>query len=489
MAQPEGPLTPCTEADGRSESGSIARCVSLLSSLSMAAAITLSTLPAVVLGVGAAEAQSPEPSPSATLAVVGGYLIDGNEGPPLRNSVVLIEGERIVHVGTVADTEVPEGARIVDAEGYTVMPGLHDAHVHTMIVGHGVYDEYFPTYGERLREIMPISAHQLLHAGVTSARDLGAPLDDALWLKGEVEAGRVEGPRLYVSGPFLQASLPAGTGQSYDSRVQSIFRWPVDGVEDARAKTRRLVDAGVDVVKVIQLAQLTAEERAAIGEVAAEAGLPVVVHAWTTDEVRMAAEMGAASIEHVGAGHKPLYPEASVRVMADAGIVAVPTAQVHRVLDLTIDNPERLDDPRLREVLPDDLYRDVRESLRFFTRLDYFEGDVEDARHSREKVRQLFDGGVALAIGTDSGTPMNFHYESTWREMDLFVRYGIPPMKVIAMATRDAARLSRVGGELGTVDPGKLADLIVVDGNPLVDMRAVSPARVVHVIKGGEVVR
>ncbi|MDX1747911.1 MAG: amidohydrolase family protein, partial [Halobacteriales archaeon] len=233
----------------------------------------------------------------------------------------------------------------------------------------------------------------------------------------------------------------------------------------------------------------TAEERSAIGDVAAEAGLPVVVHAWTTAEVKMAAEMGAASIEHVGAGHKPLYPEASVRVMADAGIVAVPTAQVHRVLDLTIDYPERLDDPRLREDLPDDLYGDVRESLRFFTRLDYFEGDVDDARHSREKVKQLFEGGVSLAIGTDSGTPMNFHYESTWREMDLFAEYGIPPMKVITMATRDAARLSRVGDELGTVEPGKLADLIVVDGNPLVDMRAVSPERVVHVIKGGEVIR
>lgn len=477
MGQPGRPRDPCSDPAECSEP----RCTALPIAVLLTAILLNWTAPQPA----AAQASGEE----ATLAVVGGYLIDGNEGPPLQNSVVLIQGERIVHVGTVADTDVPEGARVVEAEGFTVMPGLHDAHVHTMIVGHGVYDEFFPAYGDRLREIMPISARQLLRSGVTSARDLGAPLEDALWLKMEVASGRIEGPRMFVSGPFLQASLPPGEGRGYDSRVQSIFRWPVDGVEDARQKTRRLIEAGVDIIKVIQLADLTVEERVAIGEEAENAGLPVVVHAWTEDEVRMAAEMGAASIEHVGAGRKPLYPEASVRTMADAGIYAVPTSLVDRVIDLTIAYPERLDDPRLREDLPEDLYRDVRSSLEFFTRLDYFEGDVGDGRNGREKIKQLHDGGVSLAIGTDSGTPMNFHYESTWREMDLFVRYGIPPMKVIVMATRDAARLSRVGDELGTLDPGKLADLIVVDGNPLLDMRALSPERVVHVIKGGEVIR
>lgn len=479
MAQPVEPRTPCAEMDGYSEPGFCARCVTFF--------LLLVVLPA--LAVPSADAQTPTGADSVTLALVGGTLIDGNEGPPLEDAVVLVAGERIVHVGTVADTEVPDAARVVDTDGYTVMPGLHDAHVHTMIVGHGVYDEFFPAYGDRLREVMPISARQLLRSGVTSARDLGAPLEDAMWLKRQIEDDAIEGPRIFVSGPFLQASLPAGAGRSYDSRVQGIFRWPVEGAEDASAKTRQLIDAGVDIIKVIQLGGLTEAERTAIADEAASAGLPVVVHAWTADEVEMAAAMGAASIEHVGAGHAERYPEASVRAMADAGIVAVPTALVNRVVDLTIEYPERLDDPRLREDLPADLYRDVRESLRFFTRLDYFEGDVGDAVHSREKIAQLHEAGVGLAIGTDSGTPMNFHYESTWQEMDLFVRAGIPPMDVITMATRDAARLSRVGEELGTVDPGKLADLIVVDGNPLVDMRAVSPERIVHVIKGGEVVR
>lgn len=438
---------------------------------------------------GAAAAQEAGEGRGATLAVVGGRLIDGNEGPALQNSVVLVSGSRITRVGTVDDTEIPAGVEVVDADGYTVMPGLSDAHVHTMIVGHGVYDAYFPAYRDRFREIMPISARELLMSGVTSARDLGAPLRDALWLRDEIEAGRLAGPRLFVSGPFLQATLPAGAGASYDSRVQSSFRWAVDGPEDARAKARRLVDAGVDVLKVIQLDRLTAGERSAIADVGREAGLPIAVHAYSVEEVRMAAEMGAASIEHVGAGRKPRYPDETVRLMADHGIYAVPTSVVDRVLDLTLAFPERLDAPRLRRDLPEDLYRDVRASLRFFTRLDYFEGDIDDGRNGAEKIPQLFEGGVPLAVGTDSGTPMNFHYESTWREMALLVEYGIPPMKVLTMATREPARLYGVGDDLGTVEPGKLADIIVVDGDPLTDMGSLSPNRVVHVIRDGEVVR
>lgn len=421
----------------------------------------------------------------ADLAIVGGMLIDGNEGPPLENAVVLVEGEEIVHVGTVADTEIPSGAEVVDANGYTVMPGLNDAHVHLMIVGHGIYDEFFPKYDDRFEEITPISAQELLYAGVTSARDLGMPLDDALWSKEQIETGEVEGPRLFVAGPFLQASLPPGEGTSYDSEAQSSFRWTVDGAEDAREKTRRLIDGGVDLIKVIQLSQLTEAERQAIAAEAHEAGLHIAVHASSLSEVRLAAEMGASSIEHAGAGKNPRYDEERIRLMTDHDITASPTSVVSRILDITLQFPERLDDPQLEEDLPPELYRDVRESLEFFTRLDYFDGDSNDSGHHAEKVKQLYEGGVQLVIGTDSGTPMNFHYESTWQEMDLFVRYGIPPMKVIAMATRIPAQLYGVGDTLGTIEPGKLADIIVVDGNPLRHMSALQQNNVVHVIKDG----
>ncbi len=423
-----------------------------------------------------AQAQATEPE---RLAIVGGYLIDGTSGVPIENSVILVEGERIVHVGRVADTEVPTGARVIDANGYTVMPGLHEVHAHLFIVGHGVYGEYFPRYHyerDRMRELMIISARQLLMAGVTSARDVGAQLDDALWIKSEIEEGRILGPRLLVSGPFLQKT----TGPTQD-----FFRVTVDGPDDARRKARRLIDSGVDLLKVIQLNRLTEEERLAIAEEARKAGLHIAVHASSIEEIRAAAEMGARTVEHVGAGGQPLYPEESARLMAESGIYWVPTAMVSRVYNITDKFPERLDNRQLKEDLPPDVYEDVRESLRFRSRLGYFTSKRVVSPHYGAKIRQMYQAGVRLLIGTDSGTPMNFHYESTWQEMDLFTRYGIPPMRVIGMATRDPALAFGRLQDLGTIEPGKLADIIVVNGNPLRHMRALQQNNVIYVIKGG----
>ncbi len=437
-------------------------------------------------GTGSIEAQS-----SNRLAIVGGYLIDGQEGVPIQNSVILIEGERITHVGTVSDTEIPSDAKVINANGYTVLPGLSEAHAHLFIVGHGIYDEYFPRYMGRYRDIMKISARQLLMAGVTNARDLGAGLEDALWLRDEINAGREVGPRLFVSGPFLQKSLPGathqGAGTDYDSRVQAFFRRTVDGPEDAARQARELIDAGVDLLKVIQLNQLTREERLAIAGEAQKAGLHMAVHAATTEEVRAAAEMGANSIEHLQGGHSPLpfYPEESIKIMADNNIVASVTVMVGKVYDITTEYPERLDNQQLKSDLPPYLYEDVRGSLDFFSRLNYFQGAKNGNSQQPAKVKQLYDSGIRIVVGTDSGTPMNFHYESTWQEMDLLTDYGIPPMKVISMATRYPALLYRQFDDLGTIQPGKLADIIVVNGNPLRDMNALQQNNVIHVIKGG----
>jgi imidazolonepropionase-like amidohydrolase len=415
----------------------------------------------------------------ASLAIVGGYLIDGTEGVPIQNSVVLVDGDRVVHVGTVEDTRIPDGARVIDADGHTVMPGLHEAHAHLFIVGHGIYSDYFTRYHyeqDRMRELMTISARQLLMAGVTSARDVGAQLDDALWIKEEIEEGRMVGPRLFVSGPFLQKT---------SGPTQEFFRVLVDGPDDARRKARELIDAGVDLLKIIQLGALSREERMAMAEVARAAGVHIAVHANTVEEIRAAAEMGVRTIEHVGAGASPLYPEESIRLMRDNGIFWVPTAMVSRVYNVTDDFPERLDAPQLQEDLAPDVYEDVRESLTFRSRLGYFTGKREVSPHYGDKIRQAHKAGVRLLVGTDSGTPMNFHYESTWKEMDLFVRYGLPPMRVISMATRYPALAYGKLGEMGTIEPGKLADIIVVDGNPLRRMSVLQQDNVIYVIKGG----
>jgi len=177
-----------------------------------------------------AQAQQP------TLALIGGRILDGYGGPPIENGVILIAGERITAIGRGSEIPVPAGVRVISTEGMSVLPGLADMHVHLMIVGHGDYEHWDTTYRSRFqKEIMPAAAKQLLLAGVTTARDLGAPLEDILAVKRRVARGEIPGPRLFVSGPFLQHAPYS----PYEAR----FRWGVTGPDDARAKVKQLAQA------------------------------------------------------------------------------------------------------------------------------------------------------------------------------------------------------------------------------------------------------
>lgn len=206
-----------------------------------------------------------------TLVLAGGRLIDGYGGTPLENSVVVIEGNKVVAVGAEGTIAVPPGAKVIDTNGYTVMPGLMDMHVHLMILGHGNYDHWDRTYPSQFRDvIMPISAKQLLMAGVTTARDLGAPLEDIVAVKRRIERGEIPGPRMFVSGPFLQKS---------NTPLDAAFRWIVNGPEDARKKVRTIVEGGADVIKLIDQDQMTLEEVKAIVDEAHKHGKHVAAHA------------------------------------------------------------------------------------------------------------------------------------------------------------------------------------------------------------------
>jgi len=169
-----------------------------------------------------------------TKALVGGTLIDGFGSDPIKNSVIIIEGEKIKIVGTIDTTPIPVDAEVISTEGMTVLPGLWDMHVHTMITGHADYTYWDKTYPPLFKDvIMPASAHQLLLAGVTSARDLGAPLEESIAVRDAINNGEIPGATLYVSGPFIQKKPYPGTED---------FRWGVNGAEDGRRKIRKLCD-------------------------------------------------------------------------------------------------------------------------------------------------------------------------------------------------------------------------------------------------------
>lgn len=432
---------------------------------------------AVLLAAAPAAAQ--KKPPESVLALVGGRLLDGYGGPPLENSVILVRGNRVEAVGRVGEVSIPAGARVISTEGYTVLPGLMDMHVHLMILGHADYGHWDRVYRDRFRDvIMPISAKQLLMAGVTTVRDVGAPLEDILAVRDRIARGDIPGPRVFASGPFLQKKAPP---------FEAEFRWEVHGAEDARAKTQKLIDAGVDLIKVIDQDQMTLEELKAIVETAHAGGRHVVAHAHRAEEIRQGIRAGVDSFEHTGLGTQPGYPDDVLAMLRErnAALYWCPTIEGLFLYPYTVDEfPERLDDARLKADLPPDIYDDVRRSLQNPERMPYFQLMRRRAPTLQNKFNQLRQSGVTLITGTDSGIPMNFHFDSTWRELDTFVRLGMPPMEAIRAATYWPAKLLK-RDDLGLVAPGKLADLIVVDGDPLRSMESLR--HVVHVVKDGVV--
>jgi imidazolonepropionase-like amidohydrolase len=412
-------------------------------------------------------------------ALVGGRLIDGYGGPPLENSVVLIEGDRIQAVGRVGEVAIPEGAEVISTEGMSVLPGLWDMHVHLMIVGHGDYDHWDKTYPPLFRKtIMPAAAKQLLLAGVTSARDLGAPLDDILAVREALRKGEIPGPTLYVSGPFLQHEPYPGT---------EAFRWGIKGVDDARTKVKRLADAGVDVIKLIDQDQMTMEEVRAVVDEAHKRNLPVVAHSHRAEEIRRGIQAGVDCFEHTGLGTAPEYPPDVFDLMKGRAntLFWAPTIGPLLLFQETRDGfPERLDDPRWQAGLPKDIVTDIRQSLAHPDQLDYFRLIPGRQPTLRRKFEQLRQSGAILLIGTDSGVPLNFHSDSTWREIDTWVNvFGVPVMDALRAATFWPAVAMKVEKEVGTVTPGKKADIIAVRGDVLRHVDLLQDVDVV--IKGG----
>jgi len=400
-------------------------------------------------------------------ALVGGTLVDGFAGPPIQNSVILVDGDKISAVGQVGTLAVPKGAEVISTEGMTVLPGLWDMHVHTMIVGHADYDHWDKAYFSQFESvIMPAAAKQLLLAGVTSARDLGGPLEASINVRDRINAGKIPGATLYVSGPFIQHEPYPNT---------EAYRWGVKGPDDGRAKVKKIADAGVDVVKLIDQDQMTMEEVRAVVDEAHRNGKPVVAHSHRPEEIRRGLIAGVDCFEHTGLATAPGYPDdiiAAIRErtakMSLGPLYWTPTIEGLLNYEYLRDNPEALDDPAWHEGLPEAIVADIRKSLEHPDRLPYFQLTAARRPTLAHKFTQLREAGVVQLIGTDSGIPMNFHTHSTWRELDAWVNVlGVDPITTIRAATYWPSVAMKVDAKVGTVSAGKYADIIAVRGDVL----------------------
>lgn len=300
-------------------------------------------------------------APSTRLALVGGMLLDGYGGAPVHHAAILIENNRIVAAGDASAVVIPPGTPIVDTRGETMMPGMIDLHAHLALMGHGDIGAWF-RWVERhhteypIEHVMELSARQLLSAGITSAADLGAPLKDSVEVRDRIRAGKVPGPRLSVSGPWLISEAAI-----FPPLYQRIVHTPA---EAARASEDNIL-GGADVIKLH--GGLTFEEYKAVVEVAHRHHVKVHAHLYEEQEMRDAFMAGVDVLQHVGSAGTPPYDPSLVKQIAGSGRPVVPTA-AHRVwvLPATRGFPERLEDPELRREFPADIWAELQDSFREF---------------------------------------------------------------------------------------------------------------------------
>ncbi len=383
-------------------------------------------------------------SQTQTLAIHSGRLFDGTGAPVIEDGVVLIEGTRIVAAGAAADVIVPDGAARIDANGGLIMPGVIDNHMHLEGGGRLVWEDYLTPWLKAGVTTL-VSNGGLRDGGVVGD---GIVIEDGVaFLRITVEGLSERPPRMLVSGPILTApaGYPATRREPYSEQAAQF----IDGPADAGSRVARLIDEqGVDFIKVaIEVGfdsdygdagwpVLDMETLTAIVEATHERGLTARAHVTQEGELGAALDAGFDV-----AAHTPLEPlsDEVLQRAAGAGMIFVSTANIWG--------------SQRGEAVPDNLRR--------YTEL-----------------------GGRVALGTDF--PFQVGSQMPVQEMQLLISGGLTPEQVLIAATRDSAAAVGRESDLGTLEPGKLADVIVVDGNPLNDISDM--ARVSTVILEGEIV-
>lgn len=419
------------------------------------------------------------------LIITGATLIDGKGGMPLPQAVVVIEEERITAVGRQGTIIIKPGAKIVDATGKYLLPGLIDTHVHLENIGLSDVGELPAAWDapDKTRELIMINARLDLIGGITTVRDLGST-ELVLHMRDEINAGKVLGPRIIAAGMQLVKKTAGAT------KAKMFLDY--DGPDDARAKVRQLAAARVDLIKIRLTHQRTVpslEEMRAIVDEAHRLGLRATVHTDVPadDLVRLAIDAGADGIEH----NAPLRvkDEAWLREMARKEMTLMAGSgefYVQRFEDAGFGDPVG---PAATRLFPDEVTSALRQgadSLRNQTaqmKTSGWDAEQVRTRFIRETDRAR-KAGVVLIFGTDAGAYLAIHGEQ-YKALYGETKMGSSAMEAILMATRDAAKALGKEKDIGTIEAGRLADIIIAEANPLEDVRNLR--KLYWVIKGGVV--
>ena len=373
----------------------------------------------------------PPDGPAHEIFVRGGTLFDGTSTRPRPNPGIVVRGGKISCIGVAC--EASADAIEIDATGLAVVPGLIDLHIHFMATTRDNADLSLPRLIWDSIRFRPDVRRKLLKAGVTSVRDVGGPQDVMFDLKGKLSNGEIAGPRMFIAGPIFTAPGGHPTYGGNDPnrmRVGGDMAFQSDDPEAVRREVERLAERGVDGIKAVfhgvvsdtgDVLQptLSAATLEAIIETANAHDLWVAVHVGPRSEAGIAAELGATTVEH-GVRNGNLVDEETLRRLVETDVVYVPT-----------------------------LGREPEGHL---------------------NIPALYEAGVTIGVGTDTNNPEMSYGESYHQELRRLVDAGMPASAVLLAATRNAARGLGASAELGTLEPGKFADILLVRGEPWLDI-------------------
>lgn len=418
-------------------------------------------------------ARSPEKA--KTRVIRGGKLIDGNGGPVTNNPVIIVEGKRIKAVGKKGEIREPEGAQVIDATRYTLMPGMIDCHIHLAAFNVATFQNYRVCIWEVTPQLQ--SFYMLFHAqlcfemGFTTLRDLGRATSrghfvfEACAVRDAINAGVMQGPRLLVCGrPIITSSHLDLTLPRAAERKPG---FTADGPWALRGLAREHLRAGVDVLKTSvsggggtqdeepDVRNMTQEELEAIVDEGHAFHKPVAAHCFTAESHKMCVRAKVDTIEHM-----VFHDEESIRMIVESGIPVVPTLS-HRT-DHAIEVRRKGGTAenvlvKMKKIQP----------------------------YTFETFKRMHQAGVNIAMGTDMGPEPEMGANAG--ELELYVKLGMTPMEAIVSATRSAAKALWLDKDLGAIEAGKLADILAIDGDPSLDITVLQKKdNIKLVVKDGE---
>jgi imidazolonepropionase-like amidohydrolase len=399
------------------------------------------------------------------VAVKAGRLLDVRTGQYLTNQIVWIEGDRIKEIGKAGDLapKLPKDARIVDLSGLTVLPGLIDCHTHLTMSPYLLGPKGLHVSVPREALLGARHARLTLEAGFTTVRNVGAGGYSDVALRDAIDAGDVPGPRMRVSGPGLSITGGHGDENFLAPQFHAQGDGVADGVTGVTVKVRENIKFGADVIKFMAtggvlsegdnpaFAQYTPEEMRAIVDTAHGLGRKVAAHAHGAIGIKYAVLAGVDSIEHGS-----YIDDEGIQAMKEHGTYLVPTLY--------------LDDWLLEHMAEMGLTPNVMEKAKVVLPL------------ARQHIARAIRAGVKVAFGTDAAV---YPHGLNAHEFPVLVQLGLTPLEAIRTATANAADLLGWADRVGTLEPGKFADLIAVDGDPLADVAILENVR--FVMKGGVV--